>query len=69
VGDSDLPGSFLQFVRGNTMPIASVAFSGGAWELATAARDGSIRVVDCKLCGGLPQLEAYARARLARLHR
>jgi WD40 repeat protein len=69
VGDSDLPGSFLQFVRGNTMPIASVAFSGRAWELATAARDGSIRVVDCKLCGGLPQLEAYARARLARLHR
>jgi WD40 repeat protein len=68
-GDSDLPGSFLQFVRGNTMPIASVAFSGRAWELATAARDGSIRVVDCKLCGGLPQLEAYARARLARLHR
>jgi len=69
VGDSDLPGSFLQYVRGNTTPIASVALSGRAWELATAARDGSIRVVDCKLCGGLPQLEAYARARLARLHR
>ncbi len=69
VGDSDLPGSFLQFVRGNTMPISSVAFSGRAWELATAARDGSIRVVDCKLCGRLPQLEVYARARLARLHR
>jgi WD40 repeat protein len=69
VGASDLSGSFLQFVRGNTMPIASVAFSSSNWELATAARDGSIRVVDCKLCGGLPELVAYARARLARLHR
>ena len=68
-GASDLQGSFLQYVRGNTTPIASVAFSGRAWELAAAARDGSIRVVDCKLCGGLPQLKAYARARLARLHR
>lgn len=69
VGASDLPGSFLQYVRGNTTPIASVAFSGRAWELATAARDGSIRVVDCKLCGGLSQLEAYAKIRLAPLPR
>jgi WD40 repeat protein len=69
VRQSDLPGSFLQFASGNTTPIASVAFSSRGWELATAARDGSIRVVDCKLCGGLPQLESYARARLASLHR
>jgi WD40 repeat protein len=67
--DSDLPGSFLQFVRGNVTPIASVAFSSRGWELATAARDGSIQVVDCKLCGRLPQLESYARARLASLQR
>jgi WD40 repeat protein len=66
-GESDLPRSFLQFVRGNTTPIASVAFSSRGWELATAARDGSIRVVDCKLCGGLRQLESYAKARLANL--
>jgi WD40 repeat protein len=66
---SDLPGSFLQFVRGNTTPIASVAFAPHGWELATAARDGSIRIVDCKLCGRLPQLESYARARLASLQR
>jgi WD40 repeat protein len=66
---SDLPGSFLQFVRGNTTPIANVAFAPHGWELATAARDGSVRVVDCKLCGGLPQLESYARARLASLQR
>jgi WD40 repeat protein len=67
--ESDLPRSFLQFARGNTTPITSVAFSPTRWELATAARDGSIRVVDCRLCGRLPQLEAYARARLASLRR
>jgi WD40 repeat protein len=66
-GDTDLPRSFLQFVRGNPTPLASVAFSSRGWELATAARDGSIRVVDCKLCGRLPQLESYAKARLANL--
>jgi WD40 repeat protein len=68
-GDTDLPGNFLQFVRGNQGPITSVAFSPAGWRLATAARDGSIRVFDCKLCGHAPQLEAYARARLAALRR
>jgi WD40 repeat protein len=67
--DSDLPGSFLQYVRGNVTPIASVAFSSRGWELATAARDGSIQVVDCKLCGRLPQLKSYAKARLGSVHR
>jgi WD40 repeat protein len=67
--ETDLPGSFLHFVRGNESPIASVTFSAHGWELATAARDGSIRVFDCKLCGQLPQLEALGRARLASLRR
>jgi WD40 repeat protein len=69
VGESDLSGSFLYFVRGNDAPITSVAFSSRSWELATAARDGSISVYDCTLCGGLPQLESYARSRLATLKR
>ena len=64
---SDLPGSFLYFVRGNQAPITAVAFSSRGNELATAARDGSIRVVACNLCGGLRSLEAYARERLKRL--
>ncbi|HEV7640158.1 MAG TPA: WD40 repeat domain-containing protein, partial [Gaiellaceae bacterium] len=67
VRQSDLPGSFLQFVRGNTTPIAAVAFSSRGWELATAARDGSIRIAACKLCGGLHELQSYANARLANL--
>jgi WD40 repeat protein len=67
-GVTDLPNNFLFFVRGNLAPINAVAFSPHGWELATAARDGSIRVVDCKLCGRLPQLEVYARARLAMIH-
>jgi WD40 repeat protein len=68
-GETELPNNFLFFVRGNENPINAVAFSPHGWELATAARDGSIRVVDCKLCGGLPQLVAYANARLATLPR
>jgi WD40 repeat protein len=67
--ESNLPDNFLYFVRGNESPIASVAFSPRNWELATAARDGSIRVFDCALCGQLPQLESFGRARLASLRR
>ncbi|MFL5927534.1 MAG: WD40 repeat domain-containing protein, partial [Gaiellaceae bacterium] len=68
-GETDLPKSFLQFVRGSQTPLTSVAFSPRGWRLATAARDGSVRTFDCRLCGRLPQLESYARARLAALER
>lgn len=64
---TNLRGSFLFFARGNTAPINSVAFSPHGWELATASRDGSIRVLDCALCGRLPNLEAYAHAQLKSL--
>ena len=67
--ETDVSGGFLQFVRGNVAPITSVAFSPRGWELVTGSRDGSVRVFDCKLCGDLPQLESYAHARLASLHR
>ena len=43
------------FVRGNQLPINSIAFSPRGWELATASRDGSIRVFDCQLCGRLDE--------------
>jgi WD40 repeat protein len=66
---SGLGDSFLYFARGNEAPIMSVAFSPHGWEIATAARDGSIRLLDCRLCGRLPQLESYAKARLAALRR
>jgi WD40 repeat protein len=66
---NDLHGGFLQFARGNTGPLTGVAFSPHGWKLATTSRDGSVRILDCKLCGGLPQLESYAKARLARLPR
>jgi WD40 repeat protein len=68
-GETDLPKSFLQYVRGNQAPITSVAFSPRGWRLAAAGRDGSVRVFDCRLCGRLPQLKSYARARLAALQR
>jgi WD40 repeat protein len=66
---SGLRDSFLYFARGNEAPIVSVAFSPHGWEIATAARDGSIRLLDCRLCGRLPQLESYAKARLTALRR
>jgi WD40 repeat protein len=66
---SDLPGSLLFFVRGNKSPITSVAFSSQRWELATASRDGSVRVLDCRLCGNLADLESDARSQLQRLQR
>ncbi|HEX4680112.1 MAG TPA: hypothetical protein VH210_13005 [Gaiellaceae bacterium] len=68
-GQTDLPAHFMFFVRGNEATIASVAFSPHGWELATAARDGSIHVFDCALCGRLPNLKSYAAARLKSLER
>jgi WD40 repeat protein len=68
-GNSNLRGSFMFFVRGNQVPINSIAFSAHGWEVATASRDGSIRVFDCKLCGQLRNLESYARAQLKSLKR
>ena len=65
---SDLPGSFLLFARGNAAPLSSVAWSPRGWELATASRDGSVRVVDCTLCGAVAQLERVAKVLRARLH-
>jgi WD40 repeat protein len=67
VGKSDLPRSFLFFLRGNERPIASATFAPVGWEIATAGQDRSIRVYDCRLCGRLPQLGALARARLQSL--
>jgi WD40 repeat protein len=66
---TDLRGGFMFFVRGNVLPINSIAFSPRGWEVATASRDGLIRVFDCKLCGRLTNLESYARAQLSQLRR
>jgi WD40 repeat protein len=66
---TNLSGSFMFFVRGNQPPINAVAFSPHGWELASASRDGSIRVFDCQLCGRLANLKSYAKARLGTLSR
>ena len=66
---TDLAGSFMFFVRGNQPPINAVAFSPHGWELASASRDGSIRVFDCRLCGQLANLKSYASASLRKLAR
>lgn len=64
-GNTVLPGGFLFFARGNVPPITAVAWSPRSWELATTSRDGSVRIVDCQLCGTLHDLENVARSRLA----
>jgi WD40 repeat protein len=64
---SELPRSFLFFLRGHERPLTSVAFSPQDWRVATAGGDGTIRTYTCALCGGPRTLITIARARLATL--
>jgi WD40 repeat protein len=57
----------IYLVRGPTRPLSDVAFSPRGWNLAIGSRDGSVRTFDCYLCGGVRQLTAIARARLAEI--
>jgi WD40 repeat protein len=54
----------VYLVPGPTRPINDVAFSPRGWRLAMGSRDGSVRIFNCLLCGGLEQLKAIAHARL-----
>jgi WD40 repeat protein len=54
----------VYLIRGPSRPINDVAFSPRGWRLAMGSRDGSVRTFDCRLCGGIKQLTAVARARL-----
>jgi len=57
----------IYFVRGNTRPMSSLAFSPSGWHLLMGSKDGSVRTFDCKICGGMKQLTAIARGRLAEI--
>jgi WD40 repeat protein len=57
----------IYFVRGNTRPMSSLAFSPSGWHLLMGSKDGSVRTFDCKICGGMNQLTAIARGRLAEI--
>jgi WD40 repeat protein len=57
----------IYLVRGPTRPLSHVAFSPRGWNLAIGSRDGSVRTFACHLCGGVRQLTAIGRARLAEI--
>ena len=57
----------IYFVRGNTRPMSSLAFSPSGWHLLMGSKDGSVRTFDCKICGGMKQLTTIARGRLAEI--
>ena len=47
--------------------LLSVASSPAGWRFATGGLSGAVRVYDCRLCGGIDDLVALAKRRLARL--
>jgi len=57
----------IYFVRGNTRPMSSLAFSPNGWHLLMGSKDGSVRTFDCKICGTTKQLTVIARNRLAEI--
>jgi WD40 repeat protein len=60
----------LYLVRGAAPPrLDHVAFSPRGWRLLTGWRSGAVRVYNCRLCGGVPQLSAIAKARLGEIVR
>ena len=61
--DSPFP---LFYLRGHTDHLTSVSFAPDARRILTSSRDGTVRIYDCEVCGGLDALERLARVRLSR---
>lgn len=57
-------GTLLFFLRGHDAPVRSVDF-GPDHRVVTASADGTIRAYLCAVCGGVTDLVALAKARLA----
>jgi WD40 repeat protein len=58
-------GRLLYYLRGHLGPVRSAEFSPGGRRVLTASDDGTVRVYACQLCGGIDELAALARTRLA----
>jgi WD40 repeat protein len=58
------PQNPLYLVRGPTRQVTDVAFSPRGWRIVFGSMDGSFRTFNCRLCGGLKELSAIARAKL-----
>jgi WD40 repeat protein len=62
-------GRLLLYLRGHEEPLTTASFSPDGRRILTASRDGTVRTYTCELCGGIDDLLALARARLAGLAR
>jgi WD40 repeat protein len=59
-------GQLLSFLRGPASTVTSAAFAPRGHRVVASSVDGTVRVFRCDVCGGLDQLRALARVRLAR---
>ncbi len=55
------------FLHGHSRPLTAAVFSPDGRIVLTASQDGTVRTYRCTLCGGVHQLLALARARMASL--
>jgi len=67
VSGADFRDDRLFFLGSTTSQLTSVVFAPAGHLLVSAGVDGVVRSYDCTLCGGLDQLMALAKARLAAL--
>ena len=58
------------FLRGPSRgPVTTALFTPDGRRIVTASGDGTVRVFQCTVCGGVDELVRIARARVARLER
>jgi WD40 repeat protein len=62
-------GQLLLYLRGHSEPLTSASFGPDSRSILTSSRDGTVRVYACEICGGLGELVALAKVRLAQLAR
>jgi WD40 repeat protein len=60
-------GERILLLDGSDRTLRSVAFSATGWRIATGGQSGAVRTYDCQLCGGIDELMALAKRRLAQL--
>jgi WD40 repeat protein len=62
-------GRLLFYLRGHDGPLTGAAFAPDGRTIVTSGVDGTVRTYDCQVCGGVDELVALARQRLAQTGR